>query len=151
MGLPIQGVVDHQGDGRTAGGDADVIILGVAGQDLKRGGGRSNPTTSGGMQNGSSVGICTRCAHAFACFTSTCMLGRCLLARFVHRSSGGSLLKMCCWLEEGGLADADAHVVEVGALPALGELAVDDTGPVTAAEGPKHNPTPHRDKKKVMR
>ncbi len=27
---------------------------------------REDPTTNGGMQNGSSVGICTRCVHVFA-------------------------------------------------------------------------------------
>ncbi len=43
------------------------------------------PTTNGGMQSGSSVGMCTQ----------TCsMLSRCLLTKFLHRSSVGSLLSV---------------------------------------------------------
>ncbi len=56
------------------------------------------PTSNGGMQNGSSVGICTHCVHVFARLMPTCMLSRCLLTKFLHRSSGGSLLRVCCWL-----------------------------------------------------
>ncbi len=41
-----------------------------------------HPTTNnGGMQNGSSVGTCTRCAHVFARLAPTRMLSRCLLAK----------------------------------------------------------------------
>ncbi len=36
------------------------------------------PTSNGGMQNGSSVGTCTRCTHVFACLAPTGMLSRCL-------------------------------------------------------------------------
>ncbi len=50
------------------------------------------------MQNGSSVGICTRCVQVFAHLVQTCMLSRCLLTKFLHRSSVGSLLRVCCWL-----------------------------------------------------
>ncbi len=56
------------------------------------------PTTNGGVQNISSVGIHTRCMHFFARLAPICMLGRCLLAKFLHRSSVGSLLRVCCWL-----------------------------------------------------
>ena len=54
------------------------------------------PTTNGGMQNGSSVGI-----HytLLACFcTFFCMLTRLLLKKLLHRSSVGSLLRVRCWL-----------------------------------------------------
>ncbi len=36
------------------------------------------PTSNGGMQNGSSVGICTRCVHVFARLAPICVLSRCL-------------------------------------------------------------------------
>ena len=39
------------------------------------------PTTNGGTQNGSRVGICTRWVHVFALLASICMLSRCLLNR----------------------------------------------------------------------
>ncbi len=59
-----------------------------------------NPTTNGGMQNGSPVEICTRCTHVFrTLFAPICMLSRCLLTKFLHRSSVGSLLGVRrCWL-----------------------------------------------------
>ena len=58
--------------------------------------GRCNPTTNGGMQNGSSeVHIaCTFVAR----LARICMLGRCSSAKFLHRSSVGSLLGVRCWL-----------------------------------------------------
>ncbi len=34
----------------------------------------------------------------FAHLAPTCMLGRWLTTKFLHRSSGGSLLRVCCWL-----------------------------------------------------
>ena len=49
-------------------------------------------------KNGSSVGICTRCIHVFACFAPTCMLSQCLLTNFLGRSPLGSLLRLRCWL-----------------------------------------------------
>ncbi len=58
------------------------------------------PTTNGGMQDGSSVRICKCCIHVLARFKPICMLSRCLLTKFLHRSSVGSLLRVrcCCWL-----------------------------------------------------
>ncbi len=50
------------------------------------------------MQNGSSVGISTHCVHVFARFVPICMLSRCLLTKFPRRSSGGSFLRVRCWL-----------------------------------------------------
>ncbi len=56
------------------------------------------PTTNGGMQNGSSAGICTHCIHVFfARLALICMLSRCLVKTFLHRSSVGSLLKVRCF------------------------------------------------------
>ena len=45
------------------------------------------------MQNASSVGIRTRRIHIFTRLARIHMLSRCLLTKFLHRSSGGSLLK----------------------------------------------------------
>ena len=59
---------------------------------------RGHPTTNSGMQNGSSVGIRPRCVHVFACLVPICVLGRCSLATFLHRSSVGSLWRVRCWL-----------------------------------------------------
>ena len=57
------------------------------------------PTTNGGMQNGSSVWIfCTHCIHVFARLVLICMLSWWLLTKFLHWSSGGSLLRVRCWL-----------------------------------------------------
>ncbi len=39
------------------------------------------PATKGGMQNESSVGLCTRCMHAFARLVPICKLSRCLLTK----------------------------------------------------------------------
>ncbi len=36
--------------------------------------------------------------HAFALLVPICMLSRCLLTSFLHRSSVGSLLRVRCWL-----------------------------------------------------
>ncbi len=60
-----------------------------------------NPTTHGGMQNGRSVGICTRCVHAFARLAPIFMLSRCLFTKFLRRSSAGSLSRVRCWLGRG--------------------------------------------------
>ena len=57
-----------------------------------------HPTSNGGMQNGSSVGIRTRYVHVFARLAPICMLSRGVLKIFLHRSSGGSLLGVRCWL-----------------------------------------------------
>ncbi len=43
----------------------------------------------------------TRCVHVFARLAPTCMLGRCLLEKFLHRSSVESLLRVPCWLGPG--------------------------------------------------
>ena len=59
---------------------------------------RCNPTTNGGLVNGSSVGICIHCIHIFAHLAPVCMLSRFLLAKFLHQSSVESLLKLRCWL-----------------------------------------------------
>ncbi len=53
----------------------------------------SFPTTNGGMQNGSSVGIFTHCMHFFACLVLICMLSRCLLTKFLQRSSLRKFIK----------------------------------------------------------
>ncbi len=59
----------------------------------------SYPTTNGGMQNGSSVGILhTHCTHIFAHLVPICMLSRSLLTEVLHRNSVGSLLRVRCWL-----------------------------------------------------
>ena len=53
-----------------------------------------------GMQNGSSVRICTRCTHVFFARSghrSVCSVGA-YQQKFLHRSSGGSLLGVHCWL-----------------------------------------------------
>ena len=55
---------------------------------------RRYPITNSGMQNGSSVGICTHCIHGFACLAPICMLIRCLLKKILHRSSVRSLLRV---------------------------------------------------------
>ena len=58
------------------------------------------PTTNGGMQNGSSVGVYTRCIYTFfARLVPICLLSRCILAKKnLRRSSRGSLLRVHCWL-----------------------------------------------------
>ncbi len=56
------------------------------------------PTTNGGKQNGSSVRIYKRCIHVFARLAPICMLSRCLLTKFLHRSSVGRLSRVRCWL-----------------------------------------------------
>ncbi len=70
------------------------------------------PTTNRGIQNGYLVGIYTRCIHVFARLAPICVLIRCLLAKFLHRSSVGSLLRVRCWLggrwrERGWLSSAE--------------------------------------------
>ena len=56
------------------------------------------PTNSGGVQNKSSVGTYTRHIHVFARLAPIFMLSRCLLIKFLHRNSVGSLLRVRCWL-----------------------------------------------------
>ncbi len=51
------------------------------------------PTTNSGMQNGSLVGTNTCCTHAFACLVPICMRSRCLLIKFLRRSSVESFFK----------------------------------------------------------
>ncbi len=58
----------------------------------------SYPTTNSGTQNGSSVRIYTHCMHVFARLAPICKLNRCLLTKFLRRSSVGSLLRVLCWL-----------------------------------------------------
>ena len=60
---------------------------------------RSQPPT-GGMQNGSSVGTSTHRIHVFFAhiWHPICMFSRCLVTKFLHRSSVGSLLRVCCRL-----------------------------------------------------
>ena len=57
-----------------------------------------HPTTNGGVQNGSSFGIYTHCTYVFAHLVPICMLSRCLLTKFLRRSSVGSSLRARCWL-----------------------------------------------------
>ena len=44
----------------------------------------------------------SECAHVAYTYLHVlaliCMLSRCLLTKFLHRSSVGSLLRVCCWL-----------------------------------------------------
>ncbi len=46
-----------------------------------------------------------KCVHVaymvFARLAPTCMLSWCLLTKFLHRSSGGNLLRVRCWLGSG--------------------------------------------------
>ena len=58
-----------------------------------------DPTTNGGMQNGSSVGTCTHCIHAFAYFAPICMLSRSLLTKI--SASELSAKFICCELLVG--------------------------------------------------
>ena len=54
-------------------------------------------------KNGSSVGIRKRCMHVFLpIWRPICLLGRCLAKKFLHRSSGESLLRVHCWLGSTG-------------------------------------------------
>ncbi len=50
-------------------------------------------------KNGSSVGISAHCTHALRTFgvDLQCSVGA-LLTKLLHRSSGGSLSRVCCWL-----------------------------------------------------
>ncbi len=50
-------------------------------------------------KSGSSVGTRTRCVHVFFCTFGRPirMLSRCLVTKFLRRSSGGSLLRARCW------------------------------------------------------
>ena len=67
---------------------------------------RAQPTNAVACKNGSSVGIRTRCVHGFFCEFGDdfCMLSRCLVTKFLHRSSGESPLRVRCWL--GGVHNA---------------------------------------------
>ncbi len=40
--------------------------------------------------------------RVFACLAPICTLSRCLLTKFLQQSSGGSLLRVCCWLGQQG-------------------------------------------------
>ncbi len=50
------------------------------------------------VQNGGSVGIPTHRINLCARLVPTCMLIRCLLTKFLHRSSVGCFLRVRCWL-----------------------------------------------------
>ncbi len=41
----------------------------------------------------------TRCMRVFARLAPICVLSRCLVTKFLHRSSLGSLLRVRCWLD----------------------------------------------------
>ncbi len=56
------------------------------------------PTNNAGMRNKSSVKMCTRRTHVFARLIPICMPSRCLVTKLPRRSSGGSLLRVRCWL-----------------------------------------------------
>ena len=58
------------------------------------------PTTSCGMQNGSPFGICTHCIHVFFWHIWHPIVSAvgCLITKFPHRSSVGSLLRVRCRL-----------------------------------------------------
>ncbi len=53
--------------------------------------------------DGSSVGICARCVTRYLhVWRPICMLGRCSVTKFLHLTSGGSLLRVRCWLGNDG-------------------------------------------------
>ena len=90
------------------------------------------PTSNNGMQNGSSVGTCTRCVHVFARLAQISMLSRCLPTKFLHRSSGQSLLRVPSMLvgQVGGgggggkdrlLNNSGYGKTEAGGEPELGQ------------------------------
>ena len=60
---------------------------------------KCRPNHQRGMQNGSSIGVCTRCIHIFARL-ETDLHAQSVLVRqsFLHRSSVRSLLRVRCWL-----------------------------------------------------
>ena len=72
------------------------------------------PTANGGMQNGSSVRICTQWIHMFARLAPICMPSRWLLTKFLHRSSVGSLLRVRCWLGRGPLVEKTSDPIGKG-------------------------------------
>ncbi len=54
-----------------------------------------------------------RVAYTFlACLAPICMLGRCLSTKFLHRSSGGSLSGVRCWLGRA-LGRTDLSIIRV--------------------------------------
>ena len=53
----------------------------------------ADPTTNGGMQNGSSVGIHARCKQVFACLAPICVHGRCLLTNISASELSRNFLK----------------------------------------------------------
>ena len=68
--------------------------------------------TDGGMKNGSSVGIGTRCMHVIERFAPTCNAQSVLInKKFLHRSSDGSLLRVRCWL---GMTAKLAMTTQIG-------------------------------------
>ena len=73
---------------------------GVHDGEGKGGGKMAHPTSNGGMQNGSSVGIYifTLHVHIFAHLAPIFMPSRCSQTKFLMRSSVGSLLRVRCWL-----------------------------------------------------
>ena len=59
--------------------------------------GRTQPPTVV-CRMGTQSEYATHCTHLFARLAPICMLGRCLVRKFLHRSSVGSLLRVPCWL-----------------------------------------------------
>ncbi len=58
-----------------------------------------HPTSNGGMQNGSSVGICTRCVHIFARFDADLHAQSVIINNnFCIGAQEGSLFRARCWL-----------------------------------------------------
>ncbi len=62
----------------------------------------TNPTTNGGMQNGSSVGICARCTHIFARLAPICMLSRCLATKSRHSELSWKSIKSALLVGQAG-------------------------------------------------
>ncbi len=83
---------------------------------------RGCPTTNGGMQNGRSWNnVYTHCirtmfVHVWCRFV--CSLGA-YYAKFLHRTSVGSLLRVRCWLGGGTVASLNAII---SALPSAASL-----------------------------
>ena len=77
---------------------------------LEGGGGAGAQPATAACKNGSSVGMRTRCAHVF--FFARFGAGSHARSvahwqKFLRRSSGGSLLRVRCWLGGGGGGEED--------------------------------------------
>ena len=92
------------------------------------------PTTNSGMQNGSSVGLRTRCIHVLAQLAPIFMLSRCLLTKFLARSSVESLLRVRCLVGQtfeispAGVQNARCVLVGSRSLHQSGEEKKKKTG-----------------------